>query len=276
LRDGVGQDYAEQRYYNAGMGRFWSPDRGGGATANPGSLNTYAYTNGDPINKYDRHGREDDLPSGGDGNGGCWTDDEGNFTCSDTVYLGSGGTTATADGEGCTDDCCEDDCDPNPPEPPPVPDPPNPAKKHRRTYFLRVTKDCYDIASNGLATREIDYQLMTQEQGTNPWPVAYVISEHLVGDLPNSGATSSDTDTPGVYDDSQSVLLGKSTQTLTQTFTAGINGANYGLAIMGHFGGDWSQLNIVKHFRYVSINGNIGGEINSQGLLIQGTYTPCN
>jgi hypothetical protein len=46
-------DYAEQPYYNARMGRFWSPDRGGVMTANPSNpttWNRYALDNGDPIN----------------------------------------------------------------------------------------------------------------------------------------------------------------------------------------------------------------------------------
>jgi YD repeat-containing protein len=34
-RDAVGQDYAQQRYYNANQGAFWSPDPGGIRAANP-------------------------------------------------------------------------------------------------------------------------------------------------------------------------------------------------------------------------------------------------
>lgn len=56
FRDAMGQDYAEQRYYNGGMGRFWSPDRMAGVAANPGSLNKYAYANGDPVNFRDPRG----------------------------------------------------------------------------------------------------------------------------------------------------------------------------------------------------------------------------
>jgi len=64
-RDAVGQDYAEQRYYNSSMGAFWSPDRGGIKTAdpnNPSSWNRYAYTMGDPIGSFHPHGREDCDP----------------------------------------------------------------------------------------------------------------------------------------------------------------------------------------------------------------------
>ena len=66
LRDGPGQDYAEQRYYNNGTGRFWSVDPGGIATADPStptSLNRYAYVNGDPVNFFDRYGQIVQAPS---------------------------------------------------------------------------------------------------------------------------------------------------------------------------------------------------------------------
>jgi RHS repeat-associated protein len=59
FRDTAGQDYADQRYYNGGMGRFWSPDPGGIKTANPtdpGSWNRYAYVGGDPVNYIDPGG----------------------------------------------------------------------------------------------------------------------------------------------------------------------------------------------------------------------------
>jgi RHS repeat-associated protein len=58
-RDGFGQDYAEQRYYNSNVGAFWSPDPGGIRTANPAdptSWNRYAYVSGDPVNFIDPGG----------------------------------------------------------------------------------------------------------------------------------------------------------------------------------------------------------------------------
>jgi RHS repeat-associated protein len=64
-RDATGQDYAEQRYYNSNMGSFWSPDPGGirtAATRNPLSWNRYAYTSGNPIGRFDPHGRDDCDP----------------------------------------------------------------------------------------------------------------------------------------------------------------------------------------------------------------------
>ena len=71
------------------------------------------------------------------------------------------------------------------------------------------------------------------------------------------------------------MLLGKSPQTVTQTFTANINGANIGLAVMNAFGGDWAQLNIVKYSGYVSINGDTGGKVVN-GRLVPGSYVSCN
>jgi len=62
-RDSAGVDYAEQRYYGVGTGRFNTPDPYT-ATAtsptdpsDPGSWNRYAYVGGDPINSYDPTGQ---------------------------------------------------------------------------------------------------------------------------------------------------------------------------------------------------------------------------
>jgi RHS repeat-associated protein len=65
-RDGTtGLDYAQNRYYASTLARFLSPDpyfaRVG--PADPGSWNRYAYTRGDPINRYDPSGF-DDCPAG--------------------------------------------------------------------------------------------------------------------------------------------------------------------------------------------------------------------
>jgi RHS repeat-associated protein len=56
---GVGQDYANARYYNNNFGRFWSPDPGGVKAVDPKdptSWNRYTYVNGDPVNHTDRSG----------------------------------------------------------------------------------------------------------------------------------------------------------------------------------------------------------------------------
>jgi RHS repeat-associated protein len=59
FRDGVGQDYADQRYYGSGTGRFWTSDPGGIGTAtvaSPASWNRYAYVQADPVNFADPRG----------------------------------------------------------------------------------------------------------------------------------------------------------------------------------------------------------------------------
>jgi RHS repeat-associated protein len=57
FRDAAGQDYAGQRYYGAGMGRFWTPDPSTGSSAgDPTSWNKYAYVQGDPVNFVDASG----------------------------------------------------------------------------------------------------------------------------------------------------------------------------------------------------------------------------
>jgi RHS repeat-associated protein len=64
IRDSNVMDYADQRYYGVGSGRFLTPDpyRASGGPADPGSWNRYAHTRGDPINRYDPHGLEDEEP----------------------------------------------------------------------------------------------------------------------------------------------------------------------------------------------------------------------
>ena len=59
MRDNPGQDYADQRYYNVGTGRFNVADPGGIRTADssaPASWNRFAYVQGDPINQRDVRG----------------------------------------------------------------------------------------------------------------------------------------------------------------------------------------------------------------------------
>jgi RHS repeat-associated protein len=66
FRDGTGQDYADQRYYNQ-AGAFWSPDSGGIKTAvlaNPTTWNRFAYANDDPINYQDQRGLMATCPIG--------------------------------------------------------------------------------------------------------------------------------------------------------------------------------------------------------------------
>src|ERR1039457_3703744 len=57
-RDNPATDYADQRYYAVGMGRFGTPDpyRNSAGPGDPGSWNRYAYVGGDPINFTDSNG----------------------------------------------------------------------------------------------------------------------------------------------------------------------------------------------------------------------------
>jgi RHS repeat-associated protein len=58
MRDNPGQDYADQRYYGVGTGRFNVPDpyKASGGSQDPPSWNRYAYVGGDPINFADPNG----------------------------------------------------------------------------------------------------------------------------------------------------------------------------------------------------------------------------
>jgi len=61
----TGLQYADQRYYASNFGRFMSPDpyRASAGPRDPRSWNRYTYTRGDPINRVDRVGLQDDAPS---------------------------------------------------------------------------------------------------------------------------------------------------------------------------------------------------------------------
>ena len=83
-----GLDYAHNRYYSNAYGRFMTPDpykassgHGTGKPGDPQSWNRYAYTRGDPVNRFDPNGTDDsgsgDGGDGGDPNGG----DTNSFTC---------------------------------------------------------------------------------------------------------------------------------------------------------------------------------------------------
>jgi RHS repeat-associated protein len=68
-----GLDYASARFYASGIGRFLNPDpsNGSGHPGDPKSWNRYAYTRGDPVNRTDRSGLEDEGDDWPDG--GCWS-----------------------------------------------------------------------------------------------------------------------------------------------------------------------------------------------------------
>ncbi len=81
----TGLDYAWNRYYQAGWGRFTSPDEGPPLQEETQSWNRYSYTWGDPINLNDPDGRlpaaPGFLPGGGSGRG---------YGVPDWYYEGSG------------------------------------------------------------------------------------------------------------------------------------------------------------------------------------------
>ena len=91
FRDFPGEDYANARYYNGNMGRFYSPDPKGRKAARPSSprtWNRYTYANDDPVNRYD--------PSGTDTGcvGGYFAEEDGEWgdiTCGDDGPGSSGG-----------------------------------------------------------------------------------------------------------------------------------------------------------------------------------------
>lgn len=70
----TGLDYAQARFYSAGLGRFLSTDPVGGRLDTPQSINRYAYVGGDPVNRTDPSG----LLWGAEAL--CMLDADGNFT----------------------------------------------------------------------------------------------------------------------------------------------------------------------------------------------------
>ena len=58
LRDATGLDYADQRYFSSGIGRFMTSDpyEASGGAGEPSSWNRIAYVQDDPVNFIDRKG----------------------------------------------------------------------------------------------------------------------------------------------------------------------------------------------------------------------------
>ncbi len=106
---GVGQDYANARYYNNNFGRFWSPDPAGNAHASdPQSWNRYTYVGNDPVNRNDPTGLGSICTVYAADNSTCivgvptpfpfcWggTEDDPVFTCFGDGGGGTGGTLPT-------------------------------------------------------------------------------------------------------------------------------------------------------------------------------------
>ncbi len=137
FRDSAGQDYADQRYYGVGTGRFPTPDRGHAKLGDPDSWNRYSYVEGDPVNRFDPLGRaacemDDNV------RGARALDYDDTSDC-DTPSGGGGGyvfsTTVTATADDNDDDTPTagpdptDDPDPDNPPETPVPAPQQPARQ---------------------------------------------------------------------------------------------------------------------------------------------------
>ena len=279
------QDYAGQRYYSNVTGRFFSPDPGGIATADPmdpGSWNRYAYVQGDPVNHQDRSGLFLSAQSCINDADACGAEDWGlwiGLPGGNGAGVAGGGNPcsnawlAYAFNEGIASGCYDT----------------NAGQASRSApqakYFLTVRPgtDCYRVPASGAVTREVTYELDVLEPGM-PRPMFTNqggIWEHLLGLGSSAGSNSPSSGPPGTYEDQQSIAgVGTGNQVGTQVFTAQLtSGISVGLGIAA-FGGTVSnpvfQLNIQKHAGYVSINGDIGGKIDGSGKLIPGTYKSCD
>jgi RHS repeat-associated protein len=99
-RDSAGLEYADQRYYGVGTGRFLTADQTGISAADRKSSvgwNSYAYVSGDPLNFNDSTGNKAFAVDFG-GTGSC----AGYAVYLDSIYYGcSGGGSSGSDGGYC-------------------------------------------------------------------------------------------------------------------------------------------------------------------------------
>jgi RHS repeat-associated protein len=111
----TGLEYAMNRYFSGGFGRFMTPDFSGKGTnpANPQTWSGYAYASGDPTNEFDPTGQEQDLSCGMilalegdsalDGSWDCSNDNPwltGGVQLATSIYLAKGLADAFANGSG--------------------------------------------------------------------------------------------------------------------------------------------------------------------------------
>jgi RHS repeat-associated protein len=102
----TGLDYAFARYYNSRLARFMSPDPLGGDSADPQSLNRYAYVGNAPTNYADPSGMLRYPCRNRDG----WCDFDGNGTCTlDGAYTDCSSLTIGL-WDGSIAPCPENDC----------------------------------------------------------------------------------------------------------------------------------------------------------------------
>jgi hypothetical protein len=135
----------------------------------------------------------------------------------------------------------------------------------------------------GFPARQIEYQLMVNEQGLGDRPsFDGFVWEHLQGPanaMPNSGP-----DSPGVrlgyFDDQHTTFspFGPNNVFWVQTFSAVLaDGVDVGLYVPGYTNADGNIL-IFKNNNYISINSDPGGRLSggNSGVLIRGTYNSCH
>jgi len=89
FRDTPGQDYADQRYYTATAGRFYTPDPSTGVNLkNPITWNKYAYAGDDPVNFNDSRGTYPCWVGAGEGAEITDCEDESVFVPNNGACLG--------------------------------------------------------------------------------------------------------------------------------------------------------------------------------------------
>jgi RHS repeat-associated protein len=259
-RDGAtGLDYARNRYYTRTWGRFLSPDPyvASGGPADPGSWNRYAYVQGDPVNYGDPGG----LFATGTWDGIPGRYEISTFDCLARIHMGFMSIAVCAGAGG-------------------VGEMPR-AEQRGGTYdpispsHLVVMDDCYvkeSLESGGKAQRNIFYRLYNASGSPSS---GFTITEHLEGDVPISGSTSSGPPT-STFQDQHSILGGKNPQRVTQTFTASNSALRYtnvtvfvrGFTNKSGLAVDYRTLAIYKTDKYIKINDDYGGTFDANGKFL--------
>jgi RHS repeat-associated protein len=229
----TGDDYAINRYGLPGQGRFMTPDPyrantgGPGNAADPGSWNRYAYTRGDPVNRVDRHGRQDFSP---DGPMECPDDcprpdlphcefDPDDPTCQDVGGLGGGG------GPGCGGDDLLSTLDCAPPEPPPPSPPPIVVTS------VDITGDCWQLHNGMLLGAPSRDQTFTAFDGPTDLAGDNIVITEAVTTSPGGALATgivldpASSGSGGVFNDQKGLSANqRGTVTLYQSFTVSVNG----------------------------------------------------
>jgi RHS repeat-associated protein len=251
-----GLDYALNRYYAAGIGRFLSVDRGAVDFTSAQSFNRYTYVRNDPPNSNDPTGLILAAPDPPDAYGGgdfCtaalgqdWYWFNFNMTFPNPCILVASAVVAT---------------DPDTP--------------HR--YSLHKVDDCYfiderDSDGNVIYVHRLLRYIFWDETAHRPDETLQpMIWEHISGDIENLPPESPG-DFWGIYDDAQRVSGGKAYQEVHQWFSAGKGGSK--LLVKGFAGGSAFDLTIYKTKTYVEINGDLGGKFDAKGNFVPNEICP--